>query len=82
MMVVHGFKINLDYFTIYVGVRVAFKKIKYFVTEGDEPVELCLEKVGQVSNAVTVAVSSSDDRATGMDQLFSMDLIFSLCSSI
>ena len=50
----------------FVGVRVAFKRVKYFVTEGDGPVELCLEKLGDVSNAVTVAVSSSNVRATGM----------------
>ena len=43
--------------------------MKYFVTEGDEPAELCLEKMGDVSSAVTVAVSSRNDRAFGMTLL-------------
>lgn len=42
-----------------------FKKTKYFITEGDGPVELCLEKLGIVNNAVTVQVSTSDGSAIG-----------------
>lgn len=42
-----------------------FKKIKYFITEGDSPLELCLEKLGTVNDAVTVAVTSSDGTAIG-----------------
>ena len=42
-----------------------FKKVKYFITEGDSPLELCLEKLGTVNSAVTVGVSSSDGSATG-----------------
>ena len=56
---------NVSYSVFLVGVLVSFKRVKYFVTEGDEPVELCLEKMGDVSSAVTVAVSSSNDRALG-----------------
>lgn len=51
-------------YNYYVGVRVRFKKEKYFVTEGDSPVELCLEKLGIATNAVIVEVSSSDGSAT------------------
>ena len=50
---------------LFVGVRVRFKKVKYFITEGDGPVEMCLEKLGTTSGAVIVEVSSSDISATG-----------------
>ena len=49
----------------FIGVFVRFKKVKYFITEGDSPLELCLEKLGTVTDAVTVEVSSSDISATG-----------------
>ena len=48
---------------LHIGVRVRFRKEKYFITEGDGPVELCLEKLGDVTNAVIVQVSSSDGSA-------------------
>ena len=67
---VHGTKSKmLATLCIFVGVLVSFKRVKYFVTEGDEPAELCLEKLGDVSSAVTVAVSSRNDRAFGMTLL-------------
>ena len=57
---------NVSYSVFLVGVLVSFKRVKYFVTEGDEPAELCLEKLGVASSAVIVAVSSSNDSAFSM----------------
>lgn len=67
MMMVKHDCLDIQYYQNYciVGVRVRFKKTKYFITEGDGPLELCLEKLGTTNDAVTVAVSSSDGSAIG-----------------
>lgn len=59
-----------------------FKKVKYFITEGDSPLELCLEKLGTVNSAVTVEVSSSDGSATGKNYALVLCFSYNLFSFI